>query len=75
MAGYRFTINDSEDNLILCIDPRPRFKIPPVNIVLFLLTLITVYIVPVFLKNITVKGTLADLARGDEKVAKRMLGI
>jgi len=65
MAGYRFTINDSEDNLILCIDPRPRFKIPPVNIVLFLLTLITVYIVPVFLKNFTVKGTLADLARGD----------
>lgn len=52
MAGYRFTLTEREDVLLLQIDPRRRFKIPPINVVLFVLTLITVYFVPVFLRNL-----------------------
>jgi hypothetical protein len=37
-----------DDLLLLHIDPRPRFRIPPVNVVLFVLTLFSIYFVPVF---------------------------
>jgi hypothetical protein len=54
MAGYRFSLAEREDALLLHIDPQPRFRIPPVNVVLFVLTLISIYFVPVLFKNLNV---------------------
>jgi len=51
MAGYRFTLTEGEQALFLHIDPKQHFRIPTVNVVLFVLTLISVYFVPVFLRN------------------------
>lgn len=47
-AGYRFHLDDDDDMLLLNIDPKARVKIPALNIVLFLATLFTVYVVSVF---------------------------
>lgn len=54
VAGYRFTLSEREDVLLLHIDPQQRFTIPHLNVVLFVLTLISVYFVPVFLRNLQV---------------------
>lgn len=51
LAGYQFELNDKDNQMLLTIDPQPRFKIPIVNLVLFVVTLFTVYFVPVFFKN------------------------
>ena len=51
-AGYSFTLTEREQVLLLQIDPRRRLRIPNVNIVLFVLTLFSVYFVPVFLRNL-----------------------
>jgi len=52
MAGYKFTLTEGEQALFLHIDPKQHFRIPTVNIVLFVLTLFSVYFVPVFLRNL-----------------------
>ncbi|MFQ6007442.1 MAG: site-2 protease family protein [Candidatus Zixiibacteriota bacterium] len=52
MAGYRFSLSEQEDVLVLYIDPQRRFKIPRINVVLFVLTLFSIYFVPVLLKNL-----------------------
>jgi len=52
LAGYDFTLKETEDTLLLDIDPRKKLKIPRINIILFFITLFTVYFVPVFLKNL-----------------------
>ncbi len=71
LAGYRFTLDDSADVVLLTIDPHPRLGVPAINIVLFVLTLFTIYIVPVFYRNLDTpdlatawRHTLDDLARG-----------
>ncbi len=52
LAGYRFSLDRGEKTLLLSIDPKRRFRIPIVNVVLFVLTLFSVYFVPVFLRNL-----------------------
>ncbi|MEW6411644.1 MAG: site-2 protease family protein [Candidatus Zixiibacteriota bacterium] len=47
LAGYTFKISDNNGELYIRIDPKARLKIPTINIVLFLVTLLTVYVVPV----------------------------
>ena len=47
-AGYNFRLDDDGDMILLDIDPNARVKIPVLNIVLFLATLFTVYVVSVF---------------------------
>ena len=49
-AGYHFRLDDDGDMLLLNIDPKARVKIPFLNIVLFLATLFTVYVVSVFFR-------------------------
>ncbi|HUV30937.1 MAG TPA: site-2 protease family protein [Acidobacteriota bacterium] len=51
LSGYSFTLHESDEHLTLTIDPRRRFRIPVVNLVLFVLTLFSVYFVPVFFKS------------------------
>jgi membrane-associated protease RseP (regulator of RpoE activity) len=66
LAGYDFTLQDVDDVLILSIDPRRRLRIPRLNLILFFLTLFTVYFVPVFLKNLpaAIPDTLAENGSG-----------
>ncbi len=70
-AGYRYTLNRTDDQVTIEIDPKKRLYIPPINILLFLLTLISVYIVPIFLRNwmqpsidSAIAGTMRDLKAG-----------
>ncbi|MFQ5454403.1 MAG: site-2 protease family protein [Candidatus Zixiibacteriota bacterium] len=51
LAGYKFTIDNQEEQLLLTLKPKPKFHIPVLNIILFVLTLITVYFVPVYFKQ------------------------
>ncbi len=53
LAGYQFRIDDSSETIILSINPKANQSIPLVNIVLFLLTLLSVYFIPVFFRNLT----------------------
>ncbi|MBD3257833.1 site-2 protease family protein [candidate division GN15 bacterium] len=46
MAGYTFTLTPGEETVLLEIDPKPRIRIPLLNIGLFLVTVVTVYVVP-----------------------------
>ena len=52
-AGYRFRISSQEDITVLSINPKRHLLIPKTNIILFCLTLFSVYFVPVFLRNLT----------------------
>ena len=51
LAGYDFMLKENEETLTLDINPQPKFRIPRINIILFVVTLFTVYFVPVFLKK------------------------
>jgi membrane-associated protease RseP (regulator of RpoE activity) len=72
-AGYSFTLNETEEPLLLTINPKPRFRIPRLNVILFAATLFTVYVVPVFVRSLAVAptfraaldDTVAALGRGD----------
>jgi membrane-associated protease RseP (regulator of RpoE activity) len=72
IAGYHFDLRDTEGHLVLDIDPNPRLRVPTLNILLFVATLISVYFVPVFLKNLALvehvseafQRTLLDLRHG-----------
>lgn len=50
LAGYAYTILDEDDHIILRVNSKPTFRIPPLNIILFFITLISIYVVPVFLE-------------------------
>lgn len=70
-AGYDFKLNETENGLLLHINPKQKLRIPRLNIILFIATLFTVYFVPVFLKNLIfpsfsmiMEGTLNDLKNG-----------
>lgn len=72
LAGYRYKINPSGELVMLTVDPRRRLRIPRLNIVLFMLTLGSIYFVPVFMLNLDnvpfatiFSRTLADLGRGE----------
>ena len=52
LGGYKYTLEENDQHLLLLIDPKATFKIPRINIVLFIITLCSVYLVPVFLKQL-----------------------
>lgn len=66
-AGYRYTLTDGED-VLLVVDPRRRLKIPKLNVFLFIATVLSVYILPVLFSNTMAEdiwaATLDDLRRG-----------
>ncbi len=68
LAGYRFSLAPSGDSLLLSANPERRLTVPKLNIFLFLLTLGSVYFLPVFYFNLNapsvLAATLADLGRG-----------
>jgi membrane-associated protease RseP (regulator of RpoE activity) len=53
LAGYTFSLTEAAERLTLTVDPRPRMRIPKLNIILFLLTLASVYLYPVYDRNLT----------------------
>jgi membrane-associated protease RseP (regulator of RpoE activity) len=63
-AGYDFEMSESEDQLLVTIDPKQRIRIPILNILLFFLTLATVYIVPVYFRHGSYEATIRALAAG-----------
>lgn len=69
LAGYVFELMERDGFLLLTVDPERKLRIPKKNIILFLLTLFTVYVVPVFLRNLTepdiLLATIDDLAGGE----------
>lgn len=71
LAGYEYEIAPSDQTLLLTITPERHLKIPALNIVLFVATVLSVYIVPVLFFNLnapswheTIRNTLADLQNG-----------
>jgi hypothetical protein len=46
LGGYRFSMSPGEDVVLLTVDPKRRLKIPPLNILLFIVTVASVYFVP-----------------------------
>jgi len=59
-AGYSFKLHEQDDHLLLSINPSRTNKIPPLNIILFVATLFTVYFVPVFYKKMVITATLSE---------------
>ena len=49
LAGYEYTIEENEFGLILKINPKPKLRIPRLNIILFLCTILSVYIIPILI--------------------------
>jgi hypothetical protein len=71
LAGYRYTLNQAGDSLLVSINPERKLTIPKLNLFLFLLTLGSVYFIPVFYFNLNAPtlsaafhATLHDLSRG-----------
>ncbi len=70
-AGYTFTVDERDEDILLTINPRPRLKIPLLNIVMFLLTLVSVYFVSMYARYELggaaepLTDTLAALKRGE----------
>ena len=52
-AGYDFTLDGADASWLLLIDPKPKLRVPALNILLFVLTLLSVYVVPIFLGALT----------------------
>ena len=59
-AGYSFKFHEQDENLLLSINPGRREHIPLTNIILFFVTLFTIYFVPVFLKQLVISDTLTS---------------
>lgn len=59
-GGYKFSVDASDDNVVLTVDPRRRLRIPRTNIILFLVTLFTVYVVPVFARRMLVAESWSE---------------
>ncbi len=49
-AGYTFRLDDRYDELLLTIDPKPKLRIPAINIILFLATLVSVYLISILFR-------------------------
>jgi membrane-associated protease RseP (regulator of RpoE activity) len=65
LAGYQFSVTEQDQRLLLQINPRPRLRVPRLNILLFVMTLLSIYFFPVYLFNeLSWAGTLQDLESG-----------
>lgn len=61
LAGYDYKMQDNDAILVIDVDPKPRLRIPRLNIILFLLTLISVYFIPVFVRNLGTAPTFGQM--------------
>lgn len=50
LAGYKYNIQDEDDHILLRVNSKPTFKIPTLNIILFIATLFSIYFVPIFFR-------------------------
>ena len=62
-GGYKYTLDERDDVLLLNINPHPRMRIPTLNIILFVTTLFTVYFVPVFIRQLGMAPTFSETFR------------
>ena len=49
LAGYTFTLSPAEETVLLTIDPKRRLRIPWLNVLLFFVTVASVYFVPAYM--------------------------
>ncbi|MBD3402803.1 site-2 protease family protein [candidate division GN15 bacterium] len=70
-AGYTYRISEQDESITLQVDPKRKLRIPRLNIIMFALTIVSIYIVPVFFRHVVYLPageawdvTLTDLARG-----------
>jgi membrane-associated protease RseP (regulator of RpoE activity) len=59
-AGYKFRLHEQNGTLLLSVNPERKEHIPLINIALFLATLFTVYVVPVFHKQLAITETFGE---------------
>lgn len=52
LAGYNYKLYYNDNEIVLTLDPKATFKIPLINKILFMVTLLSVYFVPVFYDKI-----------------------
>ena len=72
LAGYDYKMQDNDAILVIDVDPRAKLRVPRLNVILFVLTLVSVYFVPVLFRNLGAAGsfrqilanTLHDLGQG-----------
>ncbi len=72
LAGYTYSLDDRDNQLVLTVDPKRKLSVPPLNIILFAVTLVSVYFVPVYFRQLSVSGfgeaigrTLTALKHGE----------
>ena len=63
-AGYDFRFDEGDDGLLLDIDPNTRVKIPFLNVVLFVVTLFSVYVVATFFRFLWTTPTFVEAYQG-----------
>lgn len=71
-AGYTFEIRGEHEALTLLVDPYRRLRIPRLNVILFIATVLSVYIIPIVFRQFAFvesweelwHAVLADLATG-----------
>ena len=71
LSGYEYRLDSDGETVLLSVSPKRRLVIPKLNIILFLATLVSVYVLPVLYFNLgaptfeqAFEATLADLSRG-----------
>ncbi len=70
-AGYEFSLSAGGDTVTLTVVTHRRLSVPRLNLILFVATLFSVYVVPVFLSQLEVAAvTLSRLAEQGQTIGK-----
>lgn len=69
VAGYDYDLEDTGEQLNLRINPKPKLRIPRINLILFVVTLFSMYVVPVFYKKLMAIVMQVDEQAPDPGVA------
>ncbi len=64
LAGYQFELTPLGEEMRLVVDPQRRWRIPRLNVVLFVVTLLSVYLVPIFYLELAAAAGLYEYAFG-----------
>ncbi|MDZ4723003.1 MAG: site-2 protease family protein [candidate division Zixibacteria bacterium] len=64
-SGYDFTVKQTEPLFIVTVSKTRGWHIPRLNIILFIITLFSVYFVPIFLRNLPSALALVQPTAGD----------
>ncbi len=69
-AGYDYQLNDHSETVLVRLDPRRKLRIPRLNIILFVATVVSIYFLPVWWRYLhlgfteSLQATVAALGNG-----------